>query len=314
MNKIANDFFEIGYSTINDIDTFFTSDLFVYLKSLYNKEPILASTGFIKVIKQEDSFVLYQHLYYDQVPNLTAEFYISLEGLNIESSNIINTDVGFSLFQNGYATIEVSDSFANKCISRYPHLDYYSGPENESGGEPNATFKLHPEIWSKSLLPNVKDTDIQLKENMLFYFREVISFSDVLLSLDLFDVNFLQWTSGRSMNAHNGVDYRSFLNFITYNSEETKKSRDLESGIFDWYDLTFNAIIQKDFTALMNINCNNIMIKKINAQSTTLVLINSFNPKFYHQVHDLREDNSVLYTSTANMTFSVIAQDIKFQW
>lgn len=116
------------------------------------------------------------------------------------------------------------------------------------------------------------------------------------------------------MDAHNGVDYRSFLNFITYNSQDTNLSRDLESGSFDWYDLTFNSILQNDFSPLMDINCDNIMIKRIKAQSSTLILINSFNPKFYHKVYDLNEENSTLYTSTANMTFSVIANDITFKW
>ena len=312
MEKLAKSFFEKGYITIKNVDVFYKSDLFLYLKLLYKKEPIVSETGFIKVTKKDDSICLSEHIYHDLFPEDVALFYLTIPEIQISSSSIKNNRIGKNLHENGFALVDASKELIKSCLDIYPQLNYKEEAGNTQN-EPFATFKIHSEIWSGDVLPHISKRDIELKARMEKEFRKIVEHSEILNSLNIFDVNFLEWTQDRDMDAHNGLDYRSFLNIITYNTNSTESTRALECGHYNWYDLTFECLFQNDFEKLMTIDNNLEKLETIEVKTNKIILVNSFNPKFYHKVYPLKS-NTKIYTSTANFSFREITDDIKFIW
>ena len=115
------------------------------------------------------------------------------------------------------------------------------------------------------------------------------------------------------MLAHNGVDYRSFINMILYNTEHCRTSRALSLGEYDWYDQTFEALATHNYECLMNIKKSKVELHSFIVKSEKSVLINAFNPKFYHEVGEMTSQGS-LYVCTANKSFKEITQRFDFNW
>lgn len=313
MIKIAKEFFEKNSVLLKSEDDFFQSDLYVYFKCLYKKNPIKSGTGFIKVIEKDGDLIFTEFVYHDDFSDEVASFYIGLEGVSFQGNKISNTSVGYDLSKKGYSVIQLSDFEKKETVNHYPLLEYKPTPLEAGEGEPTGTLKFSDHIWSERDFPQINSRDTKLRANIRSKLIEIIRFSSTLRSLNIFDLNILKWTKGRSMMAHNGIDYRSFINFITYNTENCETSRELFVGFYDWYELTFNSIFNNDFSDLMEIEKGKVLLDSIKVNTSYGVLVNSFNPRFYHEVGEMKSEGE-LFVCTSNMSFKEITKDIDFKW
>ena len=216
------------------------------------------------------------------------------------------------LSTKGYAVVDVPDFYQASILSQFPEIPYKKTPESEGLKEPYATFKYREVIWDTELYIE-SETQKTIYYGIMSLLKDLIKFSGPLSGLDAFDLNLLQWRKGRSMEAHNGVDYKSFINMITYNTSHCDISREIQVGEFDWYDTTFQALAMNDFESLMDIQKDKRLYDSIEVKTSKAVLVNAFNPKFYHQVGEMVGEGD-LYVCTSNMSFRNMLDKFDFKW
>lgn len=312
MYKCAEQFFDSQTAVIPGNIPFQETDLFAYLKLMYGEEPVInQENGIIKIKYLEDGqYLLTENIFYDR--SYEHDAFITLPSIQLKSSDIKFSEIGFELSTKGYCIIDVPDYYKDNVLSRFNIMPYKKTPESEGYGEPYATYKFHEYIW---------DTDLSFEddEHKIVYYGilnlmlELIKFSEPLRALNAFDLNLLQWRKGRSMEAHNGIDYKSFVNLITYNTESCSKSRNISVGQFDWYDVTFEALAMGNYENLMNIQKGKQLFDSIKVDTSKAVLVNAFNPKFYHQVGEMTGEGD-LYVCTSNMSFREVLDKFEFKW
>lgn len=311
MQKIAKKLFKEHKITLSTGFDFKSSDLYVYLKALYEKEPVYMDYGLFKVVEEDGQLVISEHIFYDYQPQKKAKCYIGFKELPKHNNIIENTPFGFELSQKGYSIFKTTENEQN-VLSNYQNVSYRKTPIEQGLNEPEATFKFNDIIWGNKE-PKKNSTEGAVFSGLKEMIVSKSSFSSFLQSLNIFDANLLRWKKGRSMDAHNGVDYRSFLNLITYFTEGCPDTREVTLGEYDWYDTTFQSILSKNYDQLMNIQNEKIIIERHKVNTESAILINVFNPKFYHQVGEYKFDQP-LYVCTANMSFKEITNDINFFW
>lgn len=311
MEKILKEFFDNTQVEISKSVHFEDTDLYNYLANFYGGPPVFCDNGFIKVLERENSYILSENLFYDNFPQENGR-YISIEGLDIKSSLIANNDIGLSLSRNGFAIVPVKDEQLLASLKMMSSLNFKKS-EYSGSNEPFGTIKFNDEIWKETNFSASQILEKVFYEGILASLNKMISFSHVLQSLDIFDLNILEWRKGLSMDAHNGVDYKSFINMISYNTEECTNSRTLKMGYFDWEEITMNAIKHSDYEKLMSIDSNNIVLAEHEVDTKSIVLVNAFNPRFFHQVSEFKSDGS-LYVCTANKSFKSVTQKFRFKW
>jgi hypothetical protein len=311
MKKILEKFFEHNFVKVPKTTDFFKTDLCNYLELAYGAKAIFSNKGFIKVIEKDDCIIFSEHLFYDYFPNEEGKF-ISIEGLEISSTQINNSDMGKSLSRNGYFISNNINKELRATLLMMSSLNF-SEVKDSPVNEPFATFKYNPRIWQSPDSNQMKGLGLAFYEGLSSSLNHLVQFSDVLKSLNCFDLNVLEWKKGLKMDAHNGVDYKSFINLITYNTEHSSSSRTLEFGSFDWKDLTLDCLKKNNYENLMAIDCNNNLLYEHLVNTNSLVLVNAFNPRFYHQVSEFKGDGS-LFVCTANKSFKSITQRFDFNW
>jgi len=312
MIKIAEKFFKDQKVKIDSLDAFFKSDLSALLEMIYKtKTTFDKKKGLIKVVYLEGQYWLHEHVYYDHGgENFIG--YINLEGLDIDPE-IANTADGLYLSTKGYCLKSVPLEYQSLVMGSFSKINYRETPLEQGSLEPFATFKFNSSIW-KEKVPEIKTSFEGLTywglKNLL---DKYIEFSGVLSSLDAFDLNLLEWRKGRSMAAHNGVDYRSFINMITYNTEFCDQSREIMVGEYDWYDEVIKSARFDDWEPLMDIKKDKREITRFTVATSKALIINVFNPKWYHQVGEMKGSGK-LYVCTANKSFHSIVNKISFKW
>jgi hypothetical protein len=197
-------------------------------------------------------------------------------------------------------------------LEYFNKLPYNQTSLAEGASEPFATLKLSENIWSENS-SLVSEETLMVKNHIQRFLEDQVSYSDILSSLNIFDLNFLEWQESRYMKAHNGVDYKSFINLITYNTEHCLEARSISVGSYDWYDETFNGLFTDNWEALMNIEKQKVESDNFQVDTDFALLINVFNPKFYHQVGEMKGRGS-LYVCTANKSFKEITNKFEFNW
>lgn len=312
MYKIANDFFQAQEVKLPKTIAFEQTDLYVYLRMMSGSAPVKADQGIIKIIERDDHFLLVEHIYYDYYPEIVGKFY-TIPGINLRSIHIQNTQVGKNLSKKGYHVFARSDRDYLDVIDLMPKINFNLTPDYQGLGEPYATFKFNPTIWQKPLPEKMTGVAAQFYHGLKGILESMIDFSDVLASLDTFDLNVLEWQHGRNMDAHNGIDYRSFVNLITYNTDHCSKSRTISVGEFNWYESTFQALATNDYEALMAISDGKKLSEAIMVDTKKAVLVSVFNPKFYHEVGQMTGEGS-LYVCTSNKSFKAITDRFDFRW
>ncbi|WP_127714871.1 hypothetical protein [Halobacteriovorax sp. HLS] len=311
MEKILKTFFDNAQVEISKNIRFEDTDLYDYLLKFYGAAPIFSENGFIKVVETKDSYILSENIFYDNYPSEDCRF-ISIEGLQINSSLIQNCDIGLNLSRNGFAIVPVKNEALLASLKMMSSLKYTEA-EHIVSNEPFGTIKFNDEIWKKAIFTPSQILEKIFYDGILDAFNQTISFSDILKSLDIFDLNILEWRRGLSMDAHNGVDYKSFVNMISYNTEKCSKSRTLKMGHFEWEEITKEAIKSSNYENLMSIDSSNVVLAEHEVETMSFVLVNSFNPRFFHQVSEFNSDGS-LYVCTANKSFKSITEKFHFKW
>jgi hypothetical protein len=313
MLKLAKDFFNNQKIKVQTKEDFLKSDLYMHLFSLYGAKPYFSDKGLIKVVKEEDGYIFSEHIFYDWMEGKEAECYVNIEGIELIGTKIINTEEGKQLSEKGYNSYQNPDWFMDRVLSKFPSFTYNRTGCEHSLFEPYGTHKFGSQIWETKdpIFPN-EDIKIFYTE-MKRYISQLITFSEPLMSLDAYDMNTLEWRKGRSMEPHNGLDYRSMINLITSNTEHCDSSRHLMVGEYDWYDTLFYCSASQDWEPLLNISTERKQTNAFVSNTNLAVLINVFNPKFYHQVGEFKGEGK-LYVCTANKSFRSIVDRFDFSW
>ncbi|MBT7610698.1 MAG: hypothetical protein HN576_13140 [Bacteriovoracaceae bacterium] len=311
MKKIAEEFFSHQKVWLSNEDSFEQTDLYLYLKLMYGEAPVFLDSGFIKVKKDNKGMTLFEHIYYDHCPE-ENELYITIPSLNLLGTKIENSSLGEKLSKKGYISVSPSEELKSKALSFFNKLPFNPTNIKEGRCEPFATLKLSESIWKEDRPSTSKET-LQVKDQIQSFLEKKISYSQVLASLNIFDLNFLEWQESRFMKAHNGVDYKSFINLITYNTDHCNSPRSISVGAYHWYDETFNGLFTNNWEALMNIEDKKREMDSFKVDTNFALLINVFNPRFYHQVGEMQGDGS-LYVCTANKSFKEITNRFEFNW
>lgn len=312
MYKIAAEFFANQQVKLPKDSPFEKTDLYVFLRMMFGVAPIKSTQGLLKVVDRGDHWIIAEHIYYDYFEGEEA-FYYSLPGLELTSSKIKNCERGKNLSKNGYVVLERNDEEYLNVVGLMPKIKYNQTPEYQGLGEPYATFKFNDRIWMQPDQKKYVGIEKEFHQKLHKILNEMIDYSDVLNSLDTFDMNILEWRDGRDMEAHNGVDYRSFINLIVYNTDHCQKTRTISVGEYDWYEKTFQALATNDYEGLMNIREGKVLKDEIEVKTNKAVLISVFNPKFYHQVGKMMSTGS-LYVCTANKSFKCVVDRFDFNW
>ena len=328
MYKVAESFFKNNFFYMEQFKDFWSTDLCSFFKDLYGEQPeFTKDKGFIKIYKAEaipGGYVFYENIFYDYTTDLKAHNgidvtffgYLSFPSIHDKLPDnpvIKNTFHGRNLSKNGFTCIDIADKFTSGTIELYPQLDY-SRSKEEVQSEAYGSKKFTDKIWDQS--PEFKDEKERRVYNVVnALFNDAISFSDYLSSSDLYSSNFLEWKPEMYMRPHNGVDYRSLVNLITHNTTNCSESRALVTGEFDWYNATRKAINSKNFDQLLDIPEELIKWRnKTEASSSRGILVNVFNPKFFHEVEAF-SGTGELYTCTANKTYSgLTGSQNNFNW
>lgn len=317
MFKIAKSFFEKGKTTLPKNISFEDTDLFIYLKIAYGETPIFShKDGFIKVTKDDKgNQVLSEHIFFDEfIDTRNNCLFITFNKLEGKLGRDIEiSKIGYDLYKKGYAIIDIPYEYQQLVLRNFKKLNFIKTPEAYGINEPYATFKYHDSIWGFEKKVDLNSTSQMIYSGMDLLISEVTQFSSVLKSLDSYDLNVLHWKKGRSMDAHNGVDYRSIINLITYDTDNCFKSRDLMVGEYDWYDTVFQCLASLDFEPLMNITKGLNQINSIPVTTNKGILVNVFNPKFYHQVGEMKSDGD-LYVCTSNKSWRSLVSNFDFKW
>jgi len=313
MFKIAKDFFHNQRVHLKTKESFFESDLAKYFNLLYRGKPYFSDKGLIKVVKENDGYTFYEHVFYDYAEDSEADCYVNIEGIELIGTKIQNNEIGKHLSQMGYWGYQHPEWIIKDVLSKFPSFTYNRKGCEHSMFEPYATYKFGTQIWENKN-PSFPNEDIKIfYEGIKKYMTELVSYSEVLLSLDAYDMNTLEWRKGRSMEPHNGVDYRSMINLITSNTDYCDSSRHLMVGEYDWYDTVFYCAASQDWEPLINIQTERNQLNAFTSDTKLGVLVNVFNPRFYHQVGEFKGEGK-LYVCTANKSFRAITDRFDFNW
>lgn len=313
MNVIAKDFFDNQVVVLDQRDDFLDSDLYQYFKMAYGAAPIFSDKGFIKVVKENGKYSFYEHIFYDWAEDKIPYCYVSIENLELIGTQIQNNEIGKFLSKNGYWGYKNTPEFTNNAIKLLPEFEFTTKGCLNSSKEPTRVFKLGNNIWQNKNPIFKTEVNKSFYHNLDSYMKELVSYSEVLQSLDAYDMNALEWEKSRSMAPHNGVDYRAMINLISYNTDHCKGSRHLMVGTYDWYDTVFYCIRTQDWEPLMDIATERKQSDAFLADTNIAVLVNVFNPKFYHEVEEFKGEGK-LYVCTANKSFSAIVDNFDMNW
>ena len=313
MISIAKDFFDNQKIYLKSIEDFFNSDLAVYFNLLYGGKPYLSDKGIIKITNTEKGYLFTEHIFYDWAEENEAVSYINIEGIDLIGTRILNNDIGKQMSKKGYYGYSHPEHFVKDVLTKFSSFTYNTKGCEHSMFEPHGTHKFGDHIWENKT-PSFKSLDIEtFYKGIKNYMTFLTSYSEVLMSLDAYDMNTLEWRKGRSMEPHNGVDYRSIINLITSNTEHCDSSRHLMVGEYDWYDTVFYCAKSQDWEPLINIQTQKKQTGAFLSDTRLGVLINVFNPKFYHQVGEFKGEGK-LYVCTANKSFRSIVDRYDFNW
>lgn len=309
MIKIAKDFFEFQSVKINQLEDFFKSDLCLYFEKLYKKKLVISDSGFIKIIRKEESIFLYENIFYDWGQEESKEF-INFENVKINSSFIYNTGIGKELSQKGYCTIANDPKEIHELIKLVTTLNFNPDGCNRQT-EPNGMFKFNPKVWGKVDLNNPKHVNgnaYKLYMGMQKKINEIFLFSGVLSSLDCYDMICLKWSDNRRILPHNDLDIRMFVNLISY-WDETLEPRYLKVGEYDWYNYLFPILLTNQWEETNNITCEKKEYESIPSTRYMSPIVNVFNPRFYHETTPLRSGS--MFSISAHKTFKNIVEGME---
>lgn len=313
MLKIAKDFFNNQKIKLKNKEDFFNSDLHTHFLSFYRGKPYFSDKGIIKVVKEDDGYVFYEHMFYDWAEDQTADCFLNVEGMNISGTKIKNTIEGKHLSQKGYWGYQNPEWFITDVLNKFPSFTYNSLGCQDSAFEPYGTYKFSEYIWQNKN-PTFESKDIEgFYKGTDRYISDLVSYSEILLSLDAYDMNALEWRKGRAMKPHNGLDYKSMVNLVTSNTDHCDSSRHLMVGEYDWYDTLFYCSASQDWEPLLNIETEKRQSEAFTSDTGLAVMINVFNPKFYHQVGEFKGEGK-LYVCTANKSFRTVVDRFDFNW
>ena len=306
MLKIAKDFFDYNIVDIKNIEEFFESDLCKYFEMLYKKKLVVSSSGFIKIVKKQGFVRLLENVFKEYGD--PSDQYITFEGINFNKGDIEFSNIGSALSTHGYARANNTRSYIEDTLYKLPILPF-SDLGCERATEPSRTLKFNSNAWGKPNFQNSTCRDVY--KNVERELKRVVSFSPILSSMDAFDCIALEWNKGRRILPHNDVDFRMFVNMVSYNTENSG-SRYLCTGSYDWYDYMFHSIITEDWEATNNIVADRKEENKIWADTNISVLVNVFNPRFYHEVSEFHGPGK-MYSIPSHLSMHSIVDQIKLK-
>lgn len=307
MIKVAKEFFDHHSFSLDSSEDFFDTDLAKYFELLYKTKLKFSNSGFIKVIRKNNKVYFYENVFYDWANQPTAE-YITFEGVDIKFGEIRNTREGKMLSENGYYLFRNAPEYT-QTLSSLPSLNYdEEGCERKT--EPFRTHKFHPQAWGEPV--NVDSISLDLYNKVRKNIQSLVSFSPILRSLDAFDMIGLEWRDGRSILPHNDLDFRMMVNLVSYNTKDSKGSRPLKVGVYDWYDYTFHSLVTEDWEMTNNITADKTQIDTIEPSMRHSIMVNVFNPKFYHEVCQM-DGEGVLYSAPSHLGFRKIVDNFRLK-
>lgn len=312
MIKLAEDFFNNQVVILDSLDQFFESDLCLYFEKLYKTKMVIADNGFIKIIRRDGYVALYENVFYDWAEEPTSE-YLNFEGVQMRPGSIKNTDAGRCLSENGFYVFPNGTGDIEETIKPVTKLLF--NPDGcDRATEPNAMFKYSPKVWGEiewmswDRPAHVDENAYNLFKRMDFRMTNLLSFSNVLSSLDAYDMICLAWSDGRSILPHNDLDIRMFVNLISY-WDETYEHRYLKVGSYDWYNYLFPALLRDDWEAMNNITAERTEFQKIQSHRYVSPMVNVFNPRFYHETTPLK--SGFMFSISAHKSFKKIINNME---
>lgn len=313
MLEVAKDFFNNQKVKLKNKEDFFNSDLHTHFLSLYRGKPYFSDKGIVKVVKEDDGYTFSEHIFYDWAEGKDADCFLNIEGIDLIGTKIINTPEGKHLSEKGYWGYQNPKWFIEDVLSKFTSFTYRTDGCDGSMFEPFGTYKFGEYIWQNKN-PAFENKDIEaFYKGTHNYISELLSYSEVLQSLDAYDMNTLEWRKGRAMKPHNGLDYKSMVNLITSNTEYCDSSRHLMVGEYDWYDTLFYCSASQDWEPLLNIETEKKQLEAFTSDTKLSVMVNVFNPRFYHQVGEFKGEGK-LYVCTSNKSFRSVVDRFDFNW
>ena len=309
MKKIAQDFFKNQHVAIDCLEDFFESDLHFYFEKLYKKKLEISDRGFIKIVRKENQVFLYENIFYDWAQEESSE-YINFHGIEIKAGSILNTDAGKQISEKGYFVFENSIQEIERTIK--PVLTFlFDSSGCDKSTEPNGMFRFSSDVWGevKPLEPaHITFEAYSLFKEMENRIERLVSFSNVLRSLDAYDMICLKWSDGRSILPHNDLDIRMFINLVSY-WDETYEHRKIKVGEYDWYDYIFQTLLTNQWEGTNNIVTSKKEYNAILSTRYSSPMINVFNPRFYHETTPLKSGS--MYSISAHKSFKKIVNNLE---
>jgi hypothetical protein len=311
MIKVAEVYFRNQVIALNKVEDFFSTDVAKYFELLYGVKTRLADTGFIKIVKWEDIFFFFEHIFYDWAEEMMPEGetvgYISLEGIEFLPGKIQPTKEGKELSSKGYCIWDNSQEFIAQTLEKMPILEYSDRGCN-SEVEASKTLKYNSKAWGEPSFNTAMAEAFynEIRDNI----ENKTSFSPVLQSLDAFDMIAMEWERGRRILPHNDVDFRMMVNLVVYNTNYCDESRYLCVGEYDWYDYMFYSLITQDWEMTNNITASKAEKEAILVDTNMSAMINVSNPRFYHEVLPFT-GNGKLYSAPSHLGFRKIVDNYR---
>lgn len=311
MMKVAELYFKNQVIALNKLEDFFTTDLAKYLQLLYGVPSCLSDTGIIKIVKNQDIYFFFEHIFFDWAEEMMPEGevvgYISLQGMNINPGKITNTQQGRELSTNGFCVWYNNPEFIATTLEKMPLLSY-SDQGCDSEIEASRTLKYNGQAWGE---PTFKEKIAEEFYNEIqANIKSKVSFSPILGSLDAFDMIAMEWERGRRILPHNDVDYRMLVNLVVYNTNYCEESRYICLGEYNWYDYMFYSLLTEDWEMTNNITASKEEKAAIIVDTNMSVMINVTNPRFYHEVMPFRGSGR-LYGAPSHLGFRKIVDNYR---
>ena len=316
--------FTNGYCCVKSIDEFMNSDIALFISKVYGKLTYTQRprTNFLKVFKDSSGFVISENVFYDRFPS--AEYIGSIvpECLDYDTRHDErggNSPAGRALADVGY-------------IIKYTPLSPATVDAITGSHYIDSDFELETDVVERQTEGKFKSDEPAGLEKQLFqitaeYYNAIMSgkkwhkleFLNEHAAINKLDVEYLcrdnatlcntnnsrtclqRMVNGNSMSRHfdsntSGVDNYLF-NSITWVCQGDYKGRELilgrrdEEDVVAWLNGALDAKGNMEAYGLEPVHYTDTCV--LHPESFKTVMVNSFNPVFYHGVNELKGTGAV---------------------
>jgi hypothetical protein len=316
--------FTHGYCKTKTVADFLESEIALFIGKVYGKLTYthLPRPNFLKVFVSNNEFVITENIFYDRFPGVEYIGSIVPGALDYDTERDErggSSPLGKLLANAGYALkgTEVSASTMDKMLSRFYISSEFDVEgdivEQQTGGQfksdkpaelDKQQFQITAEYYNSIVAGDKWHRLDFLDEHVLANKRDISYLFHDNHTISNADNNrscLQRMTDGNAMSRHfdsntSGVDNYLF-NSITWITEGEFKGRELILGkrstddLMEWLDGALNAKDNLEAYGLEPKNYSDTAMVK--PESFKTVLVNSFNPIFYHGVAELEGTGSV---------------------